>query len=688
MTVSDIKTSSRLVDDLVEYILSKYEDKLADAGPSKGVHIEIGNSEFLQLVVAKGRRFYETVQNCAVKATSRYWKKIIVEEKVPLDAEQLKPLLDKIADGAPKTRDTIIKQQIVKEDITGRSELIEEYFAKMPVTFSFTDDVIKLISLSTIEASSIDRLVCFDCNVMGMDDQQAIIDKLDTEKSALVPFENYIRERDGPIKQRIFQDIQYLLVEEIGNEYSKKKNLRKIHAVLYGDFVGKFEFGNKCRITGFYRTIDIKGKPEKDFLIEVVNVQRLDDEKEAKLSDEELAELQKAAKENPDEFLVDLAKSFASHINENYIPKLGVLLCCIGSADIKKYRRQIHVYLVGEGGLAKSELLKNAKDVRYLAVYTDSKSASARGLTYGQEEFRKRKILRAGLVVKNELLCLDETDKMGDQADELNTTMEQQQASYHKTPFDIDTPINISVLAAGNPQGGKWLDERTLMDNLKPVRPELLSRFLIIRVFKTRKVRERVQHMLDVIADRERVKSKYSEAQVAGWISYTRKLNPILTLQTEKEIVDFAEFFEQLEQDKEIDIDFGPRQEVDIIRFSIAFAKILGSTTVDEICVRIAIKFLKSCMQTLGMRTEVAPVQLNLQDQAVNKDQAFWKIIRDLQNNSEDGCFTEAQLLEKMLELEMHWKTKEAAHGYWNRFSPAAAKSEFWEPKVGRYKKI
>ncbi|MBI5697863.1 MAG: hypothetical protein HZC29_05135, partial [Thaumarchaeota archaeon] len=392
--------------------------------------------------------------------------------------------------------------------------------------------------------------------------------------------------------------------------------------------------------------------------------------------------------EDYEKFMDNFIVSYAPHITENKEAKFGIILAAIGPVDLGAYRMPILIYLVGNPGTAKSELLKWAPKVRYRLAYTDAPSASVRGLTYGQDEYKGHKILKAGLMINHDGLCLDEFDKMGDSRQELNTTLEQQQASYHRNPFDIDTPIDLFVVAAGNPQNSRWIEGRTLLDQLKPIEPEILSRFFIIRTFPAKDRRERITHIFSNIQKRESEKPKYSEEQIAGWISYTRKKNPQITPEAEKEIIDFAEFFSGLEQPDEVNIDFGARQELDIIRVSSAIAKFLDKKSVDVMCVRLAIKFIKSCMQTLGLRTEAPSIQSDLYGQPINSSEAFDGIVKQLQKASSDGCFTEAELLAEMLKFN-HWKTNESAHAYWNRHNPNVAKSsQFYEPKTGRYKRV
>jgi replicative DNA helicase Mcm len=346
------------------------------------------------------------------------------------------------------------------------------------------------------------------------------------------------------------------------------------------------------------------------------------------------------------------------------------------------------IYLVGNPGTGKSELLKAVPKIRFRTAYTDAPSASVRGLTYGQDEYKGHKILKAGLMVNHDGLCLDEFDKMGDSRQELNTTLEQQQASYHRNPFDIDTPINLFVIAAGNPKNSKWVEGRTLLEQLSPIEPEILSRFFIIKVNPAKNRSERLRHIFKNIKDDEAVKPKYTENDVAGWIAYTRAKNPQLTAEAEHEIIQFAEFFAGLEQPEEVNIDFGARQELDIIRVSSAIAKFLDKKSVDVECVRLAIKFIKDCMQSLGLRTESPNIQSDLYGNPTKPSDTFDRIVKELQKKSEDGCFTEAELLSEMVKTP-HWQTNESAHAYWNRHNPNTTKSsQFYEPKTGRYKRV
>jgi len=683
------KTLSRVEDELTTRLAETHDFTKLRSGQKLDVVLD--NPEHLILFKLHGRRTALRIENILQNAIAKFWQARMSEAMVPNDKKVLEKLLEEIVN-ADKTRYTLVNQQMTKLAINKKLEWVFKVYKNVLNEVKVSPAIIKPISLSSIGADLVDKIVCFDCSISGMEAQQAIPDAYETEKSGRVPIENYRKEKDGAVRDYYYDDFQYYWLEENTKEYSKKKILRKIPGQSFGRFVGNFETNDKVRVIGYYRAIekDKKSKsPGMDVEIEILNMERLEADTEITISQKELSELKKLADDNPEEFIENITTSYAPHIVENKLPKFALMLAAIGSANLGKYRNHIHLYLVGDPATAKSEMLKFVAKLRYLGVYADAPNASARGLMYSQEDWGKRKILKAGLVVKHELLALDELDKMGDTRQELNTTMEQQFASYHKNPFDIETPINCTIVAGGNPQNGKWVDSKTLMDNLKPIEPELLSRCLIIRVYKSGKITKRMRHILDNIQGRDSVKPIYTNEQLAGLVSHCRKLSPKITPEAETAIIEFVEFFEGIEQSSDVNLSFGIRQEIEVIRISTAIAKLLQRKSVDVTCVRLAVKFLKECHASLGMRTEGRMVEMNLNDQATNRDEAWHQIIRELQKSSDDGCFSESELITKMLEFTMFWKTKDAAHGYWKRFNPNLNKtSDYYEPKPGRYQKV
>ena len=107
--------------------------------------------------------------------------------------------------------------------------------------------------------------------------------------------------------------------------------------------------------------------------------------------------------------------------------------------DKNRARGDIHILLIGDPGVAKSQLLAYVSKLAPRGIYASGKSASAAGLTAAavrSDEFGEgRWTLEAGALVLADrgVCCIDELDKMAEKdRDSMHTAMEQQQISVAK----------------------------------------------------------------------------------------------------------------------------------------------------------------------------------------------------------------------------------------------------------------
>ncbi|XP_044337960.1 probable DNA helicase MCM8 isoform X4 [Triticum aestivum] len=146
-------------------------------------------------------------------------------------------------------------------------------------------------------------------------------------------------------------------------------------------------------------------------------------------------------------------------------------------------RGDIHVIIVGDPGLGKSQLLKAAASVSPRGIYVCGNTTTNAGLTVAvvKDSMTNDYAFEAGAMVLADrgLCCIDEFDKMSAEYQSLLEAMEQQCVSVAKAGLVASLSARTSVLAAANPVGGHYDRGKTVNENLK-MNAALLSRFDLV----------------------------------------------------------------------------------------------------------------------------------------------------------------------------------------------------------------
>jgi replicative DNA helicase Mcm len=294
--------------------------------------------------------------------------------------------------------------------------------------------------------------------------------------------------------------------------------------------------------------------------------------------------------------------------------KEAILLLLVGSPqtvlpDGTKLRGDMNVFLVGDPGVAKSEMLKFAAQVAPRGMFASGRGSTAAGLSAAVIREKNTLMLEAGVVVLADqgIACIDEFDKMKpEDRSALHEQMEQQTVTIAKGGIYATLNARTAILAASNPILGKYNPYQNLTDNITLPIP-LLTRFDLIFVLRDTPTpgqdEKLATHILDVHRKRAYVDSPPIQFELLKkYIAFAKNYTPVLTMEAENRIKEYYLLLRRSATEGQIGAT--PRTLESLIRLASAKARLMLRDEVTDDDALTAISLMNKMVEDVLTDTE------------------------------------------------------------------------------------
>jgi replicative DNA helicase Mcm len=419
-----------------------------------------------------------------------------------------------------------------------------------------------------------------------------------------------------------FMDTQTTKLQEPLENLSGGEEPKQIMVVMEDDLVDTLTPGDIVKITGVMKTVrDEKTKRFKNYIYGNF-IEPLEHEfEELKISEEDEEEIKKLASD-PDVYN-KIINSTAPSIQGYREVKEAIALQLFGGSpkeleDKTRIRGDIHILIVGDPGIGKSQMLKYVSKLAPRGIYTSGKGTSGVGLTAAavRDEFGGWS-LEAGALVLGDRgnVCIDELDKMrSEDRSAIHEALEQQTISIAKAGIMATLNSRCSVLAAANPKFGRFDQYKSIGEQIDLPSP-ILSRFDLIFVVEDKPNVEKdsklAAHILRIHKETS-IPFEIEPELLRKYIAYARReVSPKLT---DEAIAVLQEFYVGMrggaaEDDSPVPIT--ARQLEALIRLSEASSRIRLGTEVTEVDAQRAITIQMKCMKQVGYDPETGKLDID-----------------------------------------------------------------------------
>jgi len=404
-----------------------------------------------------------------------------------------------------------------------------------------------------------------------------------------------------------FVKFQEIKLQEPAGDVPQGSVPRTMTVYAKGELTRQVKPGEMVTITGIFLPVPFTGyKAMKAGLLTQTFLEAMAIHKEKQSYEDALASPQDRAQaqalfnQGGQSVYDKLASSIAPEIFGHDDVKKVLLLMMVGGVtkttdDGMRMRGDIHVCLMGDPGVAKSQLLKQVATISPRSVYTTGKGSSGVGLTAAvmRDPTTGEMVLEGGALVLADkgICCIDEFDKMEEQdRTAIHEAMEQQTVSIAKGGITTTLNTRATVLAAANPAGGSYDLKRSPEDNIN-LPAALLSRFdflwllldkpdaeadrllaeHVLKVHRTKNHLGKDEEEMEQYQNNPQESDPVSASVVRSYVGMVRGYNPVVPEDLAGEI---ADIYSQMRQGASEHQVVTARQLLSVLRMAQALARV------------------------------------------------------------------------------------------------------------------
>jgi replicative DNA helicase Mcm len=525
-------------------------------------------------------------------------------------------------------------------------------------------------------------------------------------------------------KESTFEDYQRIKIQESPEDLKGGEQPQTLDINVNNDLAGVVTPGERIVVNGILRSVQKINKDGKTIYFEIYtdcNSIELEEQmfEELEITPEEEEAIIKLSKDPQifKKFTNSIAPSIYGYDEIKEAVALQLFSGIVKNLpDGTRIRGDIHVLLVGDPGIAKSQILRYVINLAPRGVYASGKSASSAGLTAAavKDDFDGSWTLEAGALVLADMgiAAIDEIDKMkAEDRSSLHEAMEGQTISVAKAGILATLKCRCALLGAANPKLGRFNAFDNIPEQIN-MPPSLMSRFDLIFILQDVPEEKRdasiAGHILrshyagELGAHHKHNPSGYvTEASVNDaamtikpdidaqllrkYIAYAkRKVFPIMTDEARERITKFY-----LELRKSGDAENAPvavtaRQLEGLVRLAEACARMRLSDRVNIQDVERTINIVMTSLKQVGMDRETGKLDIDILTVGVGKSQRerikdLKNIIMELAREYGSGGVPLDRIVDKAGE---HGISKEKVEKEIRKLKEIG---EIFEPKVGHY---